>query len=84
MYSLHKNTLHVLSEMIAAAGLRHPSEVGPHHLVRRVSRTEVRLFSQLHTFLKSGDLLGEHHSDDFYGRMWRWARADSFELAQAT
>src|SRR3546814_15727515 len=50
VFNFQKNTLHALSEMIAAAGLGHPSQLGPHHLVRRVSPTEIRLFSQLHTF----------------------------------
>src|SRR3546814_11052284 len=45
------------SEMIAAAGLEHPGQLGPHHLVRRVSLTEIRLFSQLHIFLEPGELL---------------------------
>jgi glutamate synthase domain-containing protein 2 len=83
VFNFHRNTLHALSEMIAAAGLQHPSQIGPHHLVRRVSPTEVRLFSQLHTFLKSGDLLGAIASDDFYTSTWNLARADSFELPVA-
>src|SRR3546814_401502 len=44
VFNFHKNTLHALSEMIAAAGLGHPSQLGTHHLVRRVSPTEIRLF----------------------------------------
>jgi glutamate synthase domain-containing protein 2 len=83
VFSFHKNTLHALSEMIAAAGLQHPSELGPHHLARRVSQTEIRLFSQLHTFLKAGELLVPSDGKDFYRETWQLARADSFELPRA-
>ncbi|MGE4324030.1 MAG: FMN-binding glutamate synthase family protein, partial [Sphingobium sp.] len=48
VHNFHRNTLAALAEMGAAAGLTHPGLIGPHHLARRVSRTEVRLFSQLH------------------------------------
>ena len=77
----HRNTLHALSEMLAAAGLEHPSQIGPHYLVRRVSRTEIRLFSQIHTFLKEGELINGKHSHDFYASAWEMARPDSFEMA---
>lgn len=80
VFSFHRNTLKALSEMIAAAGLEHPSQLGPHHLVRRVSLTEIRLFSQLHIFLDDGELLTGSHDRDFYSAAWRLARADSFEL----
>jgi hypothetical protein len=81
VYNFHRNTLGALSDMIAAAGLEHPSNLGPHHLVRRVSRTEIRMFSQLHIFLEEGELLGDAHNRDFYSAAWRLARADSFAMA---
>lgn len=81
VYNFHRNTLAALAEMIAAAGLEHPSRVGPHHLVRRVSRTEIRMFSQLHIFLADGELLTDKHDRDFYSAAWRMARAESFDFA---
>jgi hypothetical protein len=48
-------------------------------VVRRVSDKEIRLFSQIHVFLKPGDLLKDKIEADFYERMWAMARADSFE-----
>lgn len=80
VYHYHRNTLLGLSEMIAAAGLEHPGQLSPHHLVRRVSLTEIRLFSQLHIFLEEGELLAGGSERDFYSAAWRLARADSFEL----
>ncbi|MNJ71076.1 hypothetical protein D3C77_675800 [compost metagenome] len=76
--SFHRNTLHTLAEMLAAAGLEHPSELKPKHLARRVSASEIGLFSDLHTFLKPGELLSGSIESEFYARMWRMARSDSF------
>lgn len=81
VYNFHRNTLAALADMIAAAGLEHPSQIGPHHLVRRVSLTEIRLFSQLHIFLEDGELLSNSKDRDFYGNAWKLARPDSFDLA---
>lgn len=75
-----RSTLSALAEMIAAAGLEHPSQIKAHHLVRRVSSTEIRLFSQLHTFLTEGVLLQAEHGHDFYAAAWDLASADSFEI----
>jgi glutamate synthase domain-containing protein 2 len=83
VHSFHRNTLKALSQMLAAAGLRHPSQLRPHHLVRRVSQTQVQLFSQLHTFLSPGELLTGNCAHEFYASAWRMARADAFE-ARAT
>lgn len=81
VFNFHRNTLHALAEMMAAAGVDHPSHIGPHHLVRRVSQTEIRLFSQLHTFLADGELRGGNCHSDFYKNVWNISRADRFELA---
>lgn len=80
VFNFHRNTLHALAEMLAAAGLDHPSQIGPHHVVRRVSQTEIRLFSQIHTFLADGELLGGNCHSSFYKNVWGIARADSFEV----
>uniref|UniRef100_UPI0028ADFCE5 FMN-binding glutamate synthase family protein n=2 Tax=Pseudomonas TaxID=286 RepID=UPI0028ADFCE5 len=76
--SFHRNTLHALAEMLAAAGLEHPSELKPKHLARRISTSEISLFSDLHQFLKPGELLSGSIESEFYARMWRMARSDSF------
>lgn len=83
VFNYHRNTLRALSEMIAAAGLEHPSQVRPHHLVRRVGDAEVRLFSQLHVFLEPGELLDGKSKRDFYSQAWDLARPDSFDLPTA-
>ena len=70
---------HITLDMLAAAGLTHPEELGPHHLVRRVSATEIRLFSDLHVFLQPGELLTGLCEHAFYRRNWELARTDSFD-----
>ncbi len=77
--SFHQNTLRALADMLAAAGLQHPSELAAHHLARRVSATEIRPFSEIHTFLRPGDLLNGAQDGNFYGRNWDLASAESFD-----
>ncbi|MBO9709667.1 MAG: FMN-binding glutamate synthase family protein [Caulobacter sp.] len=76
--NFHRQTLHALADMLAAAGLEHPDQLTPRHLVRRVSATEIRQFRQLHTFLEPGDLLEGRAPGGFYADSWARARADSF------
>ena len=46
--------------------------------MRRMSGSEVQLFSRLHHYLKPGELLGGAIGSEFYARMWGLAQADSF------
>ena len=81
VHNFHRLTLKALSGMLAAAGLEHPDDLKPYHLVRRVSPTEIRQFSELHTFLQPDELLGEDCKDGVYAGNWRRASADSFAPA---
>lgn len=82
--AFHKSTVHALAQMLAAAGLDRPEELGPHHIVRRVSATETRLFSQLHYFVGPGEIVDKApHLSDFYKTSWSMARADSFDALRA-
>ncbi|EOD9589308.1 FMN-binding glutamate synthase family protein [Acinetobacter baumannii] len=81
VFNFHKNTLHALSEMIAAAGLRHPSDIKAHHLAQRINDREIKNYAQLHFFLKEGELLQselKNDDDNFYYRMWNMADANHF------
>jgi glutamate synthase domain-containing protein 2 len=78
VYNFHRLTLKALADMLAAAGLTHPDQLRPHHLVRRVSATEIAQFSELHTFLKPGQLLDDPDACGFYARNWARASAESF------
>ncbi|MFI4973919.1 MAG: FMN-binding glutamate synthase family protein [Caulobacterales bacterium] len=79
VFNFHRHTLKALAELVAAAGLAHPGELTPHHLARRVSATEIRLLSQIHTFLNPGDLVSGACQSEFYRRNWDLASASSFD-----
>ncbi len=77
----HRRTLEALAELLAAAGLEQPAALRPHHLVRRVNGTQIRLFSQIHTALEPGELLRGGTRHEFYASAWRMARPGSFDPA---
>jgi hypothetical protein len=79
VFKFHRQTLQSLADMLAAAGLEHPSELGPHHLVRRVSATQIKQFSELHIFLRPGELVDGSCTEGFYCANWARASADSFD-----
>lgn len=80
VFNFHKNTLHALSEMIAAAGVNHPSEIKAHQLAQRVNSHEIKNYAQLHFWMKEGELLNCENKDaeNFYYRMWNIATEEKF------
>ncbi|MBN8885513.1 MAG: FMN-binding glutamate synthase family protein [Rudaea sp.] len=82
--NFHDNTLHALKELIAAAGLTHPGELGPEHIIRRVSPDEVRSLAALYQYLEPGDLLDGRMPDHaVFKSFWRNARTDTFAAPRA-
>lgn len=81
VYNFHRNTMKALAEMVGAAGLSHPNQLGPQHIVRRISVNEVALVSALIPYLQPGDLLekSEQVSHPVYRMFWKMANADSFQ-----
>ena len=77
VYHFHKNTLGALAQVVAAAGLEHPSELTPDHICRRVSPTDVRAYSKIFEYLQSGELL-ENGGNEQWKDHWSQARSDSF------
>ena len=81
VFHFHQNTLKTLGELIAAAGLTHPSDLRPHHLSRRVSPNKVELASALLEYLQPEQLLDPSLIDslpDVFRTYWPIARAESF------
>ena len=75
----HANTLHALRDLLCAAGLEHPDQLGPEHILRRVSPTEVRSLGALYRFLKPGELLGGRIPEHaVFQDFWQAARSDAF------
>lgn len=79
VHMFHENTLRALHDLLCAAGLEHPEQLGPEHIVRRVSQTEIRSLASLYRYLRPGELLGgklpEHA---VFQAFWDLARTDSF------
>jgi glutamate synthase domain-containing protein 2 len=75
----HDNTLAALAELIGAAGLSHPNELTPMHLLKRVSAHEVKTFAEVYTFLAERELLtGSGHA--FYAQAWNISHANRFTV----
>ena len=75
----HAETLKALAELVAAAGLAHPIELGPHHIVRRVAQNEVKLLSTIAQFIRPGSLAAGRFEQSVFETFWPRARADSFQ-----
>lgn len=75
----HRNTMEALAEMTGAAGLSHPSDFLPRHLMLRQSDNKMIQGDEVYTYLPDGFLLDDK-SPDHGGQKSRWARAraDSF------
>lgn len=76
--AFHRNTLRALRELLQSAGLNHPDELGPEHVIRRVSADEVRSLASLYHYLEPGELLVRVPAHPVFQRFWADARADSF------
>ena len=74
----HDNTLKALRDMLCAAGLEHPRQLGPEHILRRVSPIEVRSLASLYRFLEPGELLEGVPSHAVFRDFWAEARSDAF------
>ena len=75
----HQSTLHALQELVQAAGLEHPQEITAHHIVRRITDTEVRLLSNLIMRVEDNALLGPLDRQHKVFRLyWPLASAHSF------
>jgi glutamate synthase domain-containing protein 2 len=75
--SFHKETVKSFFEVLGATGITSPGELKPWHIMRRVSPTEVRNYSEIYPFIDSGSLLGKTLPEAF-ARPWAAASADSF------
>ncbi len=83
VHQFHERTLLALRHLVQAAGLDHPNQITPHHIVRRIDENNVRSLSNLlpqvvRGALLQADLSKQHH---IYRHYWKQARTDRFALA---
>ena len=75
----HDNTLLALRDLIGAAGLVHPQQLGPEHILRRESPARIRSLAAMYRFLEPGELLHGAPEHAVFKAFWADARSDSFE-----
>jgi len=78
VHRYHDNTLKALRDLLGAAGLEHPQQLGPEHILRRVSPIEVRSLAALYNFLEPGELIDRVPTHAVFRDFWADARSDSF------
>ncbi len=83
VYRYHQNTLAALKELVQAAGLQHPNDIGALHIVRRGADHEVRLLANVLPFVPPGALLAAARGEadwphNVYRHYWPLASAHSF------
>lgn len=79
--SFQRNTLHALAELVAAAGLAHPSDLKPHHFLRRASSDKVIALAEQYEQLAPGQLTADRASTPRFAKAWALSAADSFARA---
>ncbi|MDP9057158.1 MAG: FMN-binding glutamate synthase family protein [Pseudomonadota bacterium] len=79
--NFHDQTVSALADMLAAAGIAHPNDLQPHHLVHRQTSTELHQFGRQHHFLKANCLVSGECDLPFYRDNWALAQAASFAPA---
>jgi glutamate synthase domain-containing protein 2 len=77
VFNFQRATVEALAELVAAAGLNHPTELAPAHFSRRVSPHEVKSFAELYPPLEPGELL-KGSGDKRYEIPWAMASAKEF------
>jgi glutamate synthase domain-containing protein 2 len=83
VFRFHQLTLDALRELTQAAGLNHPNEFRATHIVRRVSKSDVRLLVNLLPQVRPGQLLEADAGrgdwpHNVYAFYWPRAHAQSF------
>lgn len=72
----HSKTIEALTDIVAAAGFKHPTDLKPHHLMRRAGHENIIAMGS-NQIIPKGILL-ESPLETEYADWWQVARADSF------
>jgi glutamate synthase domain-containing protein 2 len=75
--SFHRETVKSLAELLAAAGMKSPAELRPHHIYRRIGDGRISTLEDQFRFLEPGDLL-KGKLPHVYAADWERASADRF------
>ncbi|WP_417526072.1 glutamate synthase-related protein [Marinovum sp.] len=75
----HANTLHAIAEMTGTAGLSHPIDFLPHHLIMRESDRDIVTGQEIWPYLPNGFLLRDEQEQFGYLDRWKRSCAESYE-----
>ncbi|MFG6447572.1 FMN-binding glutamate synthase family protein [Roseateles sp. BYS180W] len=78
VWRYHHDTLHALRELVQAAGLHHPGDISPSHIVQRVSRHETRTLAGLVPRVADGALLRGERPLPVFASHWDGADPTRF------
>lgn len=78
VHDFHETTMETLKELVTAAGLHHPGELGPEHIIRRVSSKEIRSLAGLHKWVRTNDLNQGIYRSPVFKSFWEQASVESF------
>ena len=78
--NFHHHTIWALGEMVASAGLYHPTELCPRNICYRLGSTTIRTADRIYNFLQPGELL-EGTDQPGYREFWKMATPESFDPA---
>jgi glutamate synthase domain-containing protein 2 len=69
----HASTIHAMMELIASAGLHNPSDIRPHHIMRRVNGPDIKTYAQLYPCIECDSLLDSGKVPDAWHSDWEQA-----------
>ncbi|MCB1358366.1 MAG: FMN-binding glutamate synthase family protein [Maritimibacter sp.] len=82
VFRFHQNTLHAIAELTGGAGLTHPGQFLPHHLLMRERDRDMVTGNEVYPYLAEGFLLREPEKGENirreYRMRWERSRAESF------
>ena len=50
VYHFHQNTVKALADMLAAAGVSRPEQLTSHHMLRRITPTEIKVYADIYYY----------------------------------
>jgi glutamate synthase domain-containing protein 2 len=76
--NFQKATVKSFAEILGAMGFADPKQLRPRHLMRRISLSQVKDYSEIYPFINDGDLLKNPVPQEFE-RAYHTSSADTFE-----
>lgn len=74
----HKETVESFVELLAAAGLKSPTEITRDHVFRRINHIDSKQYSDIFPYIAEGCLLQEDTVPDYYLKAWKLADVNRF------